>query len=208
MILYIVRHGESMANIGQTEEADCLLSMRGEAQALRLPRLFEDAKLDGIFSSPLKRTILTATPLACSQALPIILMPEMTEYFNLEWTAYRDHAWTSCRTIESVHEGVRFVACHDPERQWWPNWPEERREVSERVKQFYERELVPLFGTDRRIAVFGHGATTTDLSMLACPDAVFPPLLVATNAVVYEYHLVPGGSCMAYRVHFEHLSGL
>lgn len=208
MILYVIRHGESMANVKQSDEADCSLSKRGELQALSLPVFFENIRIDKIFSSPLRRTILTASPLAKRKKLPIVLVPELAEFFNLEWTAYRDHQWLPCQALVSGYEGTRFVESHDPKRNWWPVWPEARDAVGERVVRFYNRELTPLLGTDERIAVFGHGATTNDLKELVYPHADYPPLAGATNAVIYEFELGSGGICESFRVHSGHLQGL
>ncbi|MDI4645127.1 histidine phosphatase family protein [Cohnella hashimotonis] len=80
MIVYVIRHGESLANIKQSTEADCSLSPRGERQAIRVRDFFDRNRLDTVFSSPLRRTIQTSLSLARSKQLPVMLVPEMTEY--------------------------------------------------------------------------------------------------------------------------------
>lgn len=81
MILYLIRHGESVYNAegriqGQT---DIPLSQIGLRQARAIADGLAKIKLDAIFTSPLKRAAQTAEPLAMHQGLTAELMPELME---------------------------------------------------------------------------------------------------------------------------------
>ena len=62
MKLYVVRHGETLANIQKTVSGDkeSPLTMKGIAQAKELAVEFENIDFDIVFSSPLLRAIDTA----------------------------------------------------------------------------------------------------------------------------------------------------
>lgn len=81
MILYLIRHGESVYNAegriqGQT---DIPLSEMGQRQARAIADGFAKIKLDAVFTSPLQRAAQTAEPLALQQGLPAQSMPELME---------------------------------------------------------------------------------------------------------------------------------
>ncbi|MDQ7823518.1 MAG: histidine phosphatase family protein [Candidatus Eremiobacteraeota bacterium] len=78
--LYLVRHGETEWNRFEVfrGRADIALNERGLAQANAVGRALKDAPLYAVISSPLKRAIQTAKPLAARHRVPLI--PE--EAFN------------------------------------------------------------------------------------------------------------------------------
>ncbi|MCC2683532.1 MAG: phosphoglycerate mutase [Paenibacillaceae bacterium] len=206
MHIYVIRHGESLGNIGQTEVANCDLSDRGKIQAERLVPFFEKIALTRIYSSPFKRTIQTALPLAGNKGLPIILVPDMREIFNQAWANLWEYDWEDCAEIESMFPGTKFIESHDKARQWWPAEAEEADHVQERTGRFLRQELLPLAGGNERVAVFGHGASTNQLRRQICPDAAFPKIDFNTNAVIYEYRLDDRGECVEYNIHYQHIA--
>jgi broad specificity phosphatase PhoE len=199
--IYIIRHGQSLANIGKQITPNCGLSTLGEEQSQSLIKFFESIKIDVIYSSPLKRTIQTATPLAKSKLLPILLVPEMCEIFNEEWIDHRDYEWESCKQITSEYSRVQFIEAHNTTNKWWPDWPETTERVMERVNHFYNTELERYIGTDKKIVVFGHGHTTGDLKKIVCPsnDSSTP------NAGVFEYEIDSTGYCKRSQIGLDHL---
>lgn len=62
MKLYVVRHGQTLANIEKTVSGDkeSPLTIEGIKQAVALGEVFKDIKFDVVFSSPLLRAIDTA----------------------------------------------------------------------------------------------------------------------------------------------------
>jgi probable phosphoglycerate mutase len=78
MDLYIIRHGESMGNIGYDSD-DPVLTELGHKQAELLALRLRNIKFDAILSSPLTRAVQTATPLSELRNTPITVMDELYE---------------------------------------------------------------------------------------------------------------------------------
>lgn len=85
--LIFVRHGFSTANssasfAGQT---DVELSELGRKQAALCAKALKDCRIDGIYSSDLRRAHDTALPLAYLLSLPVISTPTLREINGGEW---------------------------------------------------------------------------------------------------------------------------
>jgi broad specificity phosphatase PhoE len=79
--VYIARHGETTWNVeGRIQgRSDPELSPKGDAQSLALVEQLKDKPLTAIYTSTLKRSILTAQPIACHLGLPIERRSELDE---------------------------------------------------------------------------------------------------------------------------------
>lgn len=71
--VYFIRHGESMGNTeGYFQgRSDCDLSRNGLLQLETLKERFKNISFDAIYSSPLKRTLLTAQAVSFYSKLPV-----------------------------------------------------------------------------------------------------------------------------------------
>ncbi len=78
--LYLIRHGETEWNTVKRFQGwtDIELSSRGIEQARLLSERFRNIKLDEIYSSPLKRAVKTAEPIAEKKGLEL----KTSEYFK------------------------------------------------------------------------------------------------------------------------------
>lgn len=103
MLLYLIRHGESIYNReGRIQgQADIELSEFGARQAEAIVRGMHSVELDAVFSSPLKRAYQTAEPLARSKQLHIQVHQGLMEinagvFSGLKWPEvalrYPEHA--------------------------------------------------------------------------------------------------------------------
>lgn len=81
MDVYLVRHGESLSNIGESREFDSTLSPKGEQQAECLGRYLANVRFDKIYSSHMCRAVQTAAAVARHQEgnPEIIIVPEFCE---------------------------------------------------------------------------------------------------------------------------------
>lgn len=81
MILYCVRHGESVYNAqGRIQgQSDVPLSQFGQRQGEAVAAAMSALPLDAIFSSPLKRAMQTAQAIAARLDLPIETDPRLKE---------------------------------------------------------------------------------------------------------------------------------
>lgn len=137
--IYWVRHGENWANITRelsTRLVDYNLTPRGRLQAAQTAAFFRGKAVDVVLSSPLKRALETAEPIAEVLGLPIQVVEEFRELnvgsleANLpgraEWQMHDDrlHAWLDGREreipfpdgenydtlLERLTRGLRFAA--------------------------------------------------------------------------------------------------
>ena len=86
-ILYIVRHGFSLANAGKvfTGHTNVGLSELGLKQASHITEYFEDKKVDVIYASDLDRAYDTVKGVADNKNLEIIKSKNLREIFAGEW---------------------------------------------------------------------------------------------------------------------------
>lgn len=203
MKLSIIRHGESLGNIRKSDIADCALSPLGEIQTERVKQFFQAIKLNRIYCSPLTRTLQTAMPLAEDQKLPIMLTPEMCEYFNEKWTKYGEYPWKT--TSQLLHE---YPICSEGDTEqeiWWPEWPETPEQAEHRVERFYQEKLSKHLGTEDEVVVFGHGHTTGLLRNRVHPNRKKTDIPGLINGVVFRYELDQEGKCLEAEVYFDHV---
>lgn len=73
MLLYLVRHGQSLSNAeGRIQgQLDVRLSPFGERQSLALAAAFRSLPIDAVYASPLARAMQTAAPIADALGLPV-----------------------------------------------------------------------------------------------------------------------------------------
>lgn len=83
MRLYLVRHGETVHNDERRIQGPLLdgpLNARGLDQAERLAQWFAGKRVDAIYSSPMRRAMDTAAPLARAVNLPVGTCPGLVEF--------------------------------------------------------------------------------------------------------------------------------
>jgi broad specificity phosphatase PhoE len=147
--IYVARHGETTWNAeGRIQgRSDPELSPKGVEQSLALLEHLKERPLSAIYTSTLKRTILTAEPIARHRGLPIRRVPEMDEI------------------AFGILEGRSFVDMDDVVKPEWERFRENRftyripgaenyTDVSSRVRPFHERILRQHEGEE--ILVVGH----------------------------------------------------
>ena len=82
-IIYIVRHGQTNANVNLTIQGQLVnesLNEQGRRQSLAMAERLSDLKLDTIYCSPLKRTRETAAALRKHHtAVPYVELPDLME---------------------------------------------------------------------------------------------------------------------------------
>lgn len=134
--IFIARHGETTWNAeGRAQgRSDPDLSPKGYDQSLMLMERLKDAPLSAIYTSTLRRAILTAQPIAGHLGLPIHRQPELDEI------------------ALGIMEGVQFYDIDEKTKAEWERFRENRltyripgaenyADVSNRVRPFKERIL-------------------------------------------------------------------
>ena len=108
MELILVRHGLPMRREVVEGPADPELSAEGHDQSARLAMYLKSESIDAIYSSPMKRAVQTAEPLAQTTGLPISIVDDVAEYDRLsneyipieELRAANDERWQKLLTGE------------------------------------------------------------------------------------------------------------
>jgi broad specificity phosphatase PhoE len=156
--LYLIRHGQSLANRDYDESSsyrDAGLTEQGIAQARALQKQLEELQLDLVVVSPLTRALQTCqNALPPSYSGPILVLSEIAEICS---------SYYSCGQKRSVIQ-PKFPDSFDwsnisMDEIWW--WRYDQKHSSEsneyqskRIEQFrrfiHERP-------EKRIAVFSHG---------------------------------------------------
>ena len=83
MELILVRHGLPLRREVVEGPADPELSIEGHDQSARLASYLATESIDAIYSSPMKRAVQTAEPLAQTTGLPISIVDDVAEYDRL-----------------------------------------------------------------------------------------------------------------------------
>lgn len=133
MKIYLVRHGESVANtqgIYQGITYDTPLSKLGVEQAQLLAQRFTNIPISKIIASPLKRTLMTAQAVAKTKKLEIFPEKSIMETNHGEWEGKHKHiiqkTWPKLykkwqKFPSSVHfpGGEDFLDTQKRVLQWW-----------------------------------------------------------------------------------------
>ncbi|OGP59509.1 MAG: hypothetical protein A2162_00395 [Deltaproteobacteria bacterium RBG_13_52_11b] len=162
--IYIARHGETTWNVeGRIQgRSDPELSPRGYEQSQALLRQLEDRPLVAIYSSTLRRAVLTAQPIAQHLGLRVQIRPELDEI------------------AFGVLEGVRLSEIEGDLKAEWERFKQSRltyhlpgaenyTDVARRVRPFMEKVLLDHEGEETLIV--GHRVTNRMLigMLLGCP---------------------------------------
>ena len=80
MILHVVRHAESLANVSRSTQIDCDLSELGRGQVQAVAEELARTGVDRVLSSPYRRTLCTAEVIAQRCNAPLELLPGLHEH--------------------------------------------------------------------------------------------------------------------------------
>ncbi len=159
MLAYFIRHAESESNAGLSNLPDSGLSDLGRHQAAQVAHRLAAAGLRAVYSSPLRRAVETALPLAEQLDLPIRVRPDIVEHF---WSGFANLQYFQPCTLEDLTaewsrarlDPALPAGCWD-----WPTWPEPVETLAARMRKFVDH-LKVTWGdhNDDAVAVFSHGA--------------------------------------------------
>lgn len=174
---YLIRHGQSMGNVGLDSSPDSDLSPKGHAQAQACAALIKDYCDDDtlILSSPFERCLKTADAIAEVNSLSITITPELHEIFSNEIFAIKRVKLLSLKERAEKHPLVKGVY---NDEQWWPNAHETQEEIRIRMGMFRNRLLTNEFNAKKIICV-GHWAS---IALLA--QAMEASLNIVDNASI------------------------
>jgi probable phosphoglycerate mutase len=142
MELYLLRHGQSEANAGLTDNLDSGLTPLGRQQADAAAERLAGLALDVVFVSPLLRTLETAEPICRSTGLKAVLYPEICEFFSPNYPAFQSFRGLAPAEILRRFPFVSADSDLPCELAWWPKAFEDDRSMyarAERVRDALQR---------------------------------------------------------------------
>lgn len=170
--LYLVRHGESFANIGEEKmfdddrKFDAPLSEKGERQAQLLAEYFSSLPLDGIFSSGLRRSVHTACEVAARQPENGAKQVEVHKLF----TECNTGEETVGRTIDEIKKdfplAVSAIGTDEKEKVIFHGKDDTDSQLLERAKKGMDY-ILNRYHKGEKIMIAAHGAINTFLMYAA-----------------------------------------
>jgi len=166
---YIVRHAESMENIGiESSMFDPGLSRKGSGRRNKCAEFLKkycNARTI-ILSSPFQRCVITSEAIASALGTKIRLEPALHEYFSTTLFNIKKVKLPSLRKIASAHPLVTGDYSDD---KWWPDVNEDRAALEMRLAMFRNRLLGNEFNSDKIVCV-GHWASVEALAKSLVPS--------------------------------------
>ena len=178
---YLVRHAESLGNIGIDTGWDPHLSPQGHAQAARCAE-FLGRFCDGetlLLASPFERCLMTAEQIARHSGLRIKIEVALHEFFAQEWYPVRSVRMASLKEKALAHP---LVEGEYPDGRWWPERNENYEDLKVRMAMLRNRLLGAEFAAGTIVCV-GHWISVQILVALMLNGIDMP---VVDNASVTE----------------------
>ncbi|MFZ2653338.1 MAG: histidine phosphatase family protein [Victivallales bacterium] len=167
--IYIVRHAESMENIGiESSVFDPGLSPKGLWQKNKCAEFLKKYcnSRSILLSSPFLRCVITSETIAEAIGTKIRLEPALHEYFSTTLFNIKKVKLPSLKKIASTHP---LITGDYPDDKWWPDANEDRAALEMRLALFRNRLLGNEFNSDRIICV-GHWASVEALAKSLVPS--------------------------------------
>lgn len=166
---FLIRHGESLGNIGMDSSADPNLSPNGHAQVAECALLMKEylSSNDIILTSPFERCIATAMRIGEQTGVKVVLEPALHEYFapNLINMKY-----LKLETITQKQKKYTNLECSLDKLDdvWWPTKAESYQERIIRIAMLRNRLIDKSFAYANIVCV-GHWCSIKDLALLLVP---------------------------------------
>lgn len=188
--IYLTRHGVRATQIPAWAEPepfyegadsyDAPIAGMGQRQAEALAEVLRDKPLDHIFSSPFRRAIMTALPIARLKGLPVKLEWGIGERLEKTW-------FSGFPPLPGPSERRREFPEIDPHYTSFivPAYPEPAEQMIERVDKALAN-LIQNFGPN--ILLVGHGASTAGVRVNLLSDHPNYSKLGATFCSCHEFN--------------------
>ncbi len=192
--IYIVRHAEAEGNIYRRSHGwyDAYLTDTGLRQVDNLARRMKGIHLDAIYSSDLRRTMMTAEAPRRASGLPVIPEPGLRELQMGDWENY---TWGNC-----MQEDYDLAASFAQNDAWRAPGAESVCDLIERTTATVRRlaarheggaiclvshsvairAMLTGFGIYRDIGECGI-VPNASLSLIECEDGAFRPVFIGSN---------------------------
>jgi len=166
---FLIRHGESLGNIGVDSGADPTLSPSGHVQVCKCAEYISDLCGDGgvVYTSPLERCILTSKAIGDRTGMKIILEPLLHEYYSLSMGNIK---YFKFDTISEKLKKFSYLEIGDGyEDEWWPRKSETQSDLELRVSLF-RNSLLKGGEVIKNVVCVGHWCSIIALAKSFVPD--------------------------------------
>ena len=167
---YLIRHGESLGNIGMDSSADPSLSPKGHSQVAKCASFMKDYlnSDDIILTSPFERCITTALSIGKKTGAKVVLESALHEYFSPALINMKHLKLETLTHKLKKHKDVNppFDELDDV---WWPSKPETHEERTIRIAMLRNRLIDSSFEYTNIVCV-GHWCSIKDLAFLLVPN--------------------------------------
>ncbi len=164
MIIYLIRHGETTANVEKrfAGVSDVELTEKGVGQAVLAGEKLKDIQFDAFYSSTLKRAHETAKIIAKHQSVNVVALETLKEMnFGI---------WEGKKLSEIKEQDGELL------NQWFVDFEtfvvpegESVKEMFERVTMAYKTIIEPYaLDSDTKIAIVAHGGVIQSLLSFLC----------------------------------------
>jgi broad specificity phosphatase PhoE len=156
MRIYVVRHGESEANVGATDEVDCALTELGRRQSASIAAALAKTGVTHILTSPYRRCLETAEAIRAATGAAAELWPAVHEHHH---DPFAPGEWPLPSRSEIETHWPHFTAPVDMPSSRWAAVPEDRAGQWKRINAAV-RQLLDRFRreADAAVAVVSHQA--------------------------------------------------
>lgn len=164
MIIYLIRHGETSANVEKrfAGVTDVELTEKGVGQAILAGEKLKDIQFDAIYSSTLKRAHETAKIIAKHQTVEVEALDTLKE---MNFGIWEDRKLSEIKAKDGALLNQWFI---DFETFKVPEG-ESVKEMFDRVTTAYKTIIAPhALDSDTRIAIVAHGGVIQTLLSFLC----------------------------------------
>jgi broad specificity phosphatase PhoE len=154
MLLHVVRHAESLANINRSSQVDCDLSDLGRGQVRALAAELARIGVDRVLSSPYRRTLCTGSGIAQAAGVPLEVFPLLHEHHPSAFGA----DWPLMTRSELVVNFPELVLPDDLADRDWHKPPETDHQVLERMARAIDAIETRFAGRGDRVVLITHGS--------------------------------------------------
>jgi broad specificity phosphatase PhoE len=168
---FLIRHGESLGNIGMDSSADPSLSPNGHAQVAKCA-LFMKKYLnadDIILTSPFERCIVTASCIARESGAELVLEPALHEYFAPSLVNMKYLKLDTLKQKQQKYPELNWPHYENIEDIWWPSKAEKYEDRTIRIAMLRNRLIDENFKYSKIVCV-GHWCSIKDLASLLVPE--------------------------------------
>ncbi|MCL4545711.1 MAG: histidine phosphatase family protein [Chloroflexi bacterium] len=176
MLLYLIRHGQSVANVAPASaEVDCALTTLGDEQARLVAQWLVVQQLTHVYTSPYRRTVATARAIGREVLVPPQLLPSVHEHHGV-----RPNNWNPPTLTELRLRYADLLVAEEVSEEGWCRLPETSDLVYERmvkVVEWIQMRHTP----ESRVAVVSHASPIQQI--IAAVTQAYTPAHAASLVV-------------------------